>query len=61
MGLNTYQLNDRGQALCCVCRKKKEFDELETCSVCGKWVCKNCSSYQKQFPFGYICKRCQNN
>ncbi len=59
MGLNTREVNEYGQALCCVCRKKKEFNELENCIECGRMVCKDCCSYQRQFPFGYICRTCQ--
>ena len=59
MGLNTYELNENGQALCCVCRRKKDFSELETCGVCERWVCRDCASYRRQFPYGYISKTCQ--
>ena len=60
VGVNSYDVNEGGQALCCVCRKKKSFSELaDKCTDCGRWVCKECSSYQRQLPFGYICKNCQ--
>ena len=59
MGVNTYGVDEAGYGLCCVCRKKKSFSELETCAECERLVCHDCSSYQRQFPFGYICRRCQ--
>ena len=62
MGLSSKELNEAGHAICCVCGKEKSYSELAgTCSVCDRWVCKDCSSYMRQFPYGYICKNCQHS
>lgn len=59
MGLSTSSLNQKGYAACTICRKKKFVSELETCAVCGKFVCKDCATYRRQGnPYGYVCKRC---
>lgn len=59
MGLNSRAVNEHGYGICRICRKKFGYSELETCSSCERLVCKNCATYQRQFPFGFICKACQ--
>lgn len=62
MALSSRELNEAGHARCCVCGRDTSFSELAgQCGVCGKWVCKNCSSYRRQFPYGYICRNCQRS
>lgn len=58
MGLSSTSLDEHGNAICVSCRKKYYVSELETCPVCGRFVCKNCGTYLKQSPYGYICKTC---
>ena len=52
------ELNERGDARCNCCGKKKPFKELELCMECEKFSCKSCVRYRKQFPYGYICLKC---
>lgn len=54
-------LDERGHAVCCVCgTEKRLLDLADTCTDCGFWVCKQCASYQRQSPFGYICRNCRD-
>jgi len=60
MGVNSNELDEHGNALCSVCRKKFNLSELEDqCGICGKWFCHNCA---KPTPVGHgygkICKKC---
>lgn len=62
MGVNSKELDQRGYALCGVCRKKYPLSELEDkCEFCGKWFCKKCA---KPVPpghgYGKICRNCYN-
>lgn len=53
---NSNTLNENGEALCCVCRRKKPLSDLSNCDYCGKWVCRE---HVKRGPLGgKICERC---
>ncbi len=59
MGTNSRNLDEHGNALCGVCRKKFNLSELEgLCEFCGRWFCHNCS---REVPAGHghgrICLR----
>lgn len=54
--VNSDTLNERGEALCYICKRKKSLPELYNCDYCGKWVCK---VHIKKGPLGgKICERC---
>lgn len=54
-------LDEHGYTICAVCNQKKFIKEIDTCGECGNWVCTSgCASYRRQFPFGHICKKCQD-
>ena len=60
MGVNSYDLDEYGYALCSCCRKKYAYKDLaDKCELCDKWFCKSCA---KPVPRGHgagkICKRC---
>lgn len=59
MGINSYALNQEGDAMCVSCRKKTHVDKLELCAVCDRFVCSNCAKYRRQGnPYGWVCKKC---
>lgn len=59
MGLNSYNLNETGDATCCICRKKFFVSQLETCCYCDRFVCRAHSKRSKRISGGYVCSRCK--
>lgn len=59
MALTSRFLNASGNAGCVSCRKTKSISELESCTLCDRFVCKGCATYRRQgSPYGYVCKTC---
>lgn len=62
MGVNSYELDEYGYALCCSCRRKYRIGDLEEqCGICNRWFCKFCAKPTPQgHGSGKICKNCYN-
>lgn len=61
MGLNTYHVDENGNAMCTSCRKKIFISEADQCILCERWVCHSCGTYLRQGyhgSYGYVCKAC---
>lgn len=54
-------VDDDGTAVCCVCNRRYTLNNLESCYVCDKWVCKSCASYKDPDGMGEVayCPRCR--
>lgn len=57
-GIAGGELDEKGDGRCNCCGKKTSIPDLELCMECEKFSCKSCSRYRRQFPYGYICKKC---
>ena len=55
LNLNSYDLNESGEALCCICRRKFSLSDLYLCPGCERWVCKN---HAKKCRGVLVCERC---
>ena len=61
MGVNSSNLNEKGNAKCNSCGKTVFVSNLQSCVVCGKFVCSSCATYRRQGnPHGYVCKHCKS-
>lgn len=52
------EVNESGYVKCNCCGKSIFFSDSELCMECEKFSCKSCVKYRRQFPYGYICKKC---
>ena len=55
LNVNSCNLNENGDALCSICRRKFSINDLYNCDYCGKWVCKN---HAKRKNGVTICEKC---
>lgn len=56
LNVNSDTLNENGEALCCVCKRKFSISELYLCDYCDKWVCT--SHLKKGTLGGKMCENC---
>lgn len=56
MGLNSYQLDETGNAKCRVCGKKVHVKDTELCIRCDRFACKSCYTKVNGCP---VCKKCK--
>lgn len=57
---NTTTLNENGEGLCGVCKRKFSSSSLESCCYCGKWCCSSHRSRSKKAVGGYVCSACKS-
>ena len=54
---NTTELNEKGEGLCCVCRRKFGIEELNLCNGCDRWMCK---AHTTRVRGIVVCTKCAN-
>ena len=57
---NTTTLNENGDGLCGVCKRKFRITSLELCSCCDKWCCSSHRSKSKRITGAYVCSSCKS-
>ena len=55
---NTRELNENGEGLCNVCKRKFKIQTLELCMCCDKWCCTSHRGRSKKISGAYICSNC---
>lgn len=55
---NTTVMNENGDGLCGVCKRKFSGTALELCMCCDKWCCPSHRKKSKRISGAYICSNC---
>lgn len=57
-GTNSESVDEDGNVLCAVCKRKFFIGDVEACSYCGKWVCRM-HRRRSSAVEGFVCDFCR--